>query len=171
MTIFNEVRKLQDSLTALLDHVQAGGKLDAEVWGALSDMKPVFSKLRDVHIRQESEKGKPVSVLADMWKICPPRVERITKTRPQPDQKPLPNKLVVFMGNQITVPRGGRWIAYDSERVVWVFTKEPEALDGRWNSEAISSCIAGIKNVPAEDWASSLRKIAHLEEVQNATAD
>lgn len=168
MTIHNEVCNLKNSFTALLEHVQGGGQLDADVWGKLSEIKPILSKLRDVHIRQESAKGKPTSELAEMWAVCPPRVDRITKTRPQPNQKPLPNKLIVFMGNQITVPRGSRWIAFDSERVVWVFTKEPEALDGRWNSDAISSCIAGIKNVPGEDWASSLRKISHLEEIRDA---
>lgn len=168
MSIHQEVCNLKNSFTALLEHVQGGGTLDAEVWGKLSEIKPILSKLRDVHIRQETVKGKPVSELADMWKLCPPRVERITKTRPQPDQKPQPNKLVVFMGNEITVPRGGRWIAYDSQRVVWVFSKEPEIINNRWRSDALSSCICGIRNVPGEDWASSLRKISHLEEIRNA---
>jgi hypothetical protein len=166
MSIYKEVCNLKNSFDALLEYVQGGGTLDAEVWGKLAEMKPVMSKLRDVHIRQETVKGASNSELAELWKLCPPRVERINKTRPQPDQKPLPNKLVVFMGNEITVPRGGRWIAYDSQRIVWVFSKEPELIDNRWRSDALSSCICGITNVPADDWRDSLRKVSHLEEIR-----
>ena len=165
MSIYKEVCNLKNSFEALLEFVQGGGILDAEVWGKLAEIKPVLSKLRDVHIRQETIKGAPNSELAELWKLCPPRVERINKTRPQPDQKPLPNKLVVYMGAQITVPRGARWLAYTVDGIVLGFTKEPVATDV-WESEAIYAQICRLDNLATDDWESSLRKITHLEEIR-----
>lgn len=168
MSIYNEICNLKNSFDALLQYVQIGGTVDADVWGKLSEMKPVLSKLRDVHIRQEAAKGKPNSELAEMWGLCPPRVERITKTRPQPNQKPLPNKRVMYMGAEITVPRGARWLAYNVDGIVLAFTKEPVATDV-WESDAIYAQIHRVDSLVDEelnDWASSLRKIAHLEEIR-----
>jgi hypothetical protein len=155
-------RALEDA-NALVNNLsviaQAGIGLTPKQYRLLSEMVPSLNRLRSVHVKDCVINNRKTSVeLETMWNVPKDWVNTFKAIH-------VPHKRYRYIGIDLNIYAGTNYIAFDSEGTIWAFGIKPEIIDGIWQSRGDSYELTRIQAVPREDWASSLRAVADLEEV------